>query len=79
MKKKMYVPRKYFVSQEVSSKLKRDDIGAKLDKTILHVADCILKTNGKRADNIAEMAKALAELVQARAYAEHLICLQEEQ
>lgn len=46
----------------------------KTDMVIDHISDCILKLDGKKTESgIPEMAKALAELIQARAYVEHLI------
>lgn len=55
------------------------DFIKKADMAINHISDCILKLEGNCAESISEMAKALAELIQARAYAEHLICPSEEQ
>ena len=67
----MYVPRKNFVSPEVSSRGKSDDVGAKLDITILHIADCILEMDKRKdAKRIPALTNALAKLITARAAAD---------
>lgn len=43
----------------------------KVDRVIEHISDCIMVND--TSDRTPEMVKALAELIQARAYAEHLI------
>ncbi|MCM1026496.1 MAG: hypothetical protein NC432_08655 [Roseburia sp.] len=67
----MYIPKKYFPKQEVPQKEESTDIGAKLDITILHIADCILEMDKRNdADRIPALASALAELVTARTEAD---------
>lgn len=67
----MYVPRKNFISPEVLSKGKSDDVGVKLDKTILHIADCILEMDKRKdAKRIPALTSALAKLIAAKTEAD---------
>ncbi len=55
--------------ESMESKEKVDPV-QKVDMVITHISDCILELNNNRSsiDRMPEMAKALAELLQARWY-----------